>query len=193
MVWSYSSHTYSQMDCREFQSWAGSVLFFPFAFLRLLLASWYIIQWTVIFFFSFARWFTFTIVFCQLIRNVYFSSSSFQRLVIKTKSVEFMPFWLSFFLTLCAIMWFFYGLLIKDYYVAVSWQPYSFRLVFHLSFKNICVAFNSQIKHSHFLKQNNSKISNNNITNSQREPSDFQISIILICGISFCMNSCRTS
>ncbi|THF98639.1 hypothetical protein TEA_008905 [Camellia sinensis var. sinensis] len=41
-----------------------------------------------------------------------------KRLVIKTKSVEYMPFALSFFLTLCAIMWFFYGFLIKDYYIA---------------------------------------------------------------------------
>nr|GLL33004.1 bidirectional sugar transporter NEC1-like [Ipomoea trifida] len=29
-----------------------------------------------------------------------------------------MPFLLSFFLTLCAVVWFFYGVLIHDYYVA---------------------------------------------------------------------------
>lgn len=43
-----------------------------------------------------------------------------QRRVIKTKSVEYMPFSLSFFLTLCATMWFFYGLFVKDMVIAVS-------------------------------------------------------------------------
>ncbi|XP_021845860.1 bidirectional sugar transporter SWEET15 [Spinacia oleracea] len=63
--------------------------------------------------------------------------------VIRTKSVEYMPFTLSFCLTLCAIIWFAYGLLRKDPFISIP-NIFGFvlgvlQMVLYAVCKNCCI------------------------------------------------------
>ncbi|XP_039003422.1 bidirectional sugar transporter SWEET1-like [Hibiscus syriacus] len=63
-------------------------------------------------------------LFCGLAATIfsiimYASPLSIMRLVIKTKSVEFMPFFLSLFVFLCGTSWFIFGLLGRDAFIAI--------------------------------------------------------------------------
>ncbi|CAA7047810.1 unnamed protein product [Microthlaspi erraticum] len=63
-------------------------------------------------------------LFCGIAATVfsiimYASPLSIMRLVVKTKSVEYMPFFLSLFVFLCGTSWFVYGLIGRDIFVAL--------------------------------------------------------------------------
>ncbi|KAI9169218.1 hypothetical protein LWI28_009048 [Acer negundo] len=61
--------------------------------------------------------------------------------VIRTKSVEFMPFNLSFFLTVSAIMWFGYGISLKDIYIVlpnvIGFVLGLLQMILYMFYKNI--------------------------------------------------------
>lgn len=56
-----------------------------------------------------------------LMLNIYACPNHVQKTVVTTKSVEFMPFFLSFFLFLNGGIWTIYAVLVRDYFLAVSY------------------------------------------------------------------------
>ncbi|XP_060171357.1 bidirectional sugar transporter SWEET12-like [Lycium barbarum] len=72
------------------------------------------------------------------------------RQVIKTKTVEYMSFLLSVLLTLSAVMWFFYGLLLKDFNIAL---PNVMGFIFGILQMVLYVMYNK--KEEVFVKEQN--------------------------------------
>ncbi|XP_028119861.1 bidirectional sugar transporter SWEET16-like [Camellia sinensis] len=65
--------------------------------------------------------FTFVGILCAALTiGMYAAPLAVMRIVIKTASVEYMPFFLSFFLFLNAGVWSVYAFLVKDFFVGVS-------------------------------------------------------------------------
>ncbi|XP_075485318.1 bidirectional sugar transporter SWEET1-like isoform X2 [Primulina tabacum] len=80
---------------------------------------------------------------------MYASPLSVMRMVIKTKSVEYMPFLLSLFVFLCGTSWFIYGLIGKDVFLFV---PNGFgcllgtiQLILYAIYRNTELGENSKI------------------------------------------------
>ncbi|CAH8326246.1 unnamed protein product [Eruca vesicaria subsp. sativa] len=71
------------------------------------------------------------------------SPLSIMRLVIKMKSVEYMPFFLSLFVVLCGTSWFIYGLIGRDSFVAIpngfgcAFRDSAVDYLFHLLWKQM--------------------------------------------------------
>ncbi|XP_057962689.1 bidirectional sugar transporter SWEET16-like isoform X2 [Malania oleifera] len=84
---------------------------------------------------------TFSGVICSALNiGMYAAPLAVMRTVMKTESVEFMPFALSFFLFLNASSWSIYAVLVKDYYIGVpsgiGLVLGSFQLLIYAIYKN---------------------------------------------------------
>ncbi|XP_039029643.1 bidirectional sugar transporter SWEET16-like [Hibiscus syriacus] len=88
---------------------------------------------------------TFVGILCAALTiGMYAAPLSVMRTVIKTKSVEYMPFLLSFFLFLNAGVWSAYAVLVKDIYIgvpnAIGFVLGSAQLILYVMYKNRSVA-----------------------------------------------------
>lgn len=97
--------------------------------------------------------------------SVFAAPLSIMRLVIRTKSVEFMPFSLSFFLTLSAITWLLYGVLLKDIYIALPNVP---GFIFGIAQMILYIIYNKQ----EIAEEMTAAAANAAATNSDKEKQD---------------------
>ncbi|XVF06015.1 hypothetical protein REPUB_Repub06bG0011700 [Reevesia pubescens] len=91
---------------------------------------------------------TFVGILCAgLTIGMYASPLSAMRMVIQTRSVEYMPFFLSFFLFLNAGVWSAYAMLVKDIYIgvpnAIGFVLGSAQLILYVIYKNKSVSAKS--------------------------------------------------